>query len=66
MSSLLIVKARRTRSGFANEQPHRQALNPVYNQYFEAQTQDAVERENNALFRPLLIASFVLDSYVRE
>ena len=38
MSSFLVVGgARGTRSGFADGQSHRQALNPVYNQYFEAQ-----------------------------
>jgi len=66
MSSQLVVRPRKTRAGFADQQPHRRPLNPVYNQYFDAGPRALAEMENNALFRPLVIAAFVLNDYLRE
>ena len=66
MSSHVAAKPRRTRHGFADDEPSRRSLSAVYNQYFDTGRQTLVAMENAALFRPLIVASFVLDAYLRE
>ncbi|GGC84925.1 DUF2855 family protein [Chelatococcus reniformis] len=66
MGSRFSILASRSRLGLRDDSPHRAGLNPVYNQYAATHDNDAVRLENDALFRPLLIASFVLDAFLRE
>jgi hypothetical protein len=66
MSSHMTARARPTRLGFADEREHRLNHNPVYNQYFNVSGQTVAEMEDNALFRPLVIAAFVLNAHLRE
>lgn len=65
MADSMAMEAEGVRNGLRAIDHHRLALNPVYNRY-TVESGDAAARDANAVFRPLLIASFVLDGYVRE
>lgn len=66
MSSFLVVGGSRNAQRFCRRAVSPAGAQPRLQSIFRGATQDAVERENNVLFRPLLIACFVLDSYLRE
>lgn len=60
MAPQVELRGRSSRLGLRETSPHRQALNPVYNQYARASSDDAAARELRAVFQPLFITSFVL------
>jgi hypothetical protein len=57
------------RSGFADGAPHRAALPPVYNQYSVVANDPsyvAEHEDQQMLFRPLFITSFLLDDFIAD
>jgi hypothetical protein len=66
VSSRVRMSPRRTRLGIKDEAPHRQRLDRVYNRYARAGEGSAVDEENNALFRPLIITSLALAAHLRH
>lgn len=65
MASHWTMSAARSRAGLRDTSSHRAAINPVYNQYALSANADADALDAEALFRPLLITSFVLEHHVR-
>ena len=66
IASSVILTARRSKQRLTATDPHRSALNPVYNQYFfEPDAPDAVLAAK-AAFHPLLILSFVLYHHLKD
>jgi hypothetical protein len=66
MASHWILSAKRTRFGLRDDSVHRASINPVYNQYALREATDTAALDAEALFRPLLITSFVLEQHLRE
>jgi Protein of unknown function (DUF2855) len=68
MSRYLVVEpARITSRGFVDASAHRSALFPTYNGYARAATPTSRDEEHlQALLRPLLLTSFVLDDYLAD
>lgn len=65
MASHVALDLRATRNGWRETSDTRALLNPVYNRYAHAEGTIA-QRNANMLFRPLLIAAFVLDQWLQE
>ena len=65
MSSHVVVKPRKTRRGFADDEPRRRVSAPSTIS-ISTRAGKLVAMENAALFRPLIVASFVLKRDLRE
>lgn len=68
-SHILMLPQRLTSRGFHDGSPHRQALNPVYNQYTRCSADPAYqpERENQQmLIRPLFLTAFMLADFMQD
>lgn len=66
MASHWTLPATRSRLGLRDDSAHRAGINPVYNQYALTETNDCAVLDQEALFRPLLITSFVLEQHLRD
>ena len=66
MASHVLLSGRSSRRGLRETGAHRQALNPVYNQYALEPETHSPARELRALFHPLLVTSFVLAEHLAE
>ncbi|HEY4069642.1 MAG TPA: DUF2855 family protein [Burkholderiaceae bacterium] len=66
MASHAILRGRSSRLGLRETSPHRQRLNPVYNQYALSPPAQGEAAELRALFHPLFVTSFVLSRYLDE
>lgn len=64
MSSEVVMRLSRTRTGFLDAAAHRSGLPPTYNAYTEA-PDDALD-DHRALLRPLLMTSFLLDDLLAQ
>lgn len=66
MASHWTLPATRSLLGLRDDWAHRATINPVYNQYALSETSEPEALDQEALFRPLLITSFVLEQHLRE
>ncbi len=68
LGSELIVSADKIHpSGFIDAAPHRQKLNPIYNQYVRTDNVAGFEQEElNALLRPMFMTAFLIDDLLAD
>jgi len=74
LATHLVIAADRVKpSGFMDMVPHRQELNPIYNQYVRVQNVPGFEvgdsplaEQLNALLRPMFVTSFLVDDFLRD